>query len=55
MLKHPDAFDQSDRAHRLFKQYKGGVRDFEDLDLEEVGLVLIYYPFLVPSEERDRA
>jgi hypothetical protein len=55
MLKHPDAFGQSDQAERLFKQIKAGVREFEDLELDEVGLLLIYYPFIVPSEERDRA
>jgi hypothetical protein len=55
MLKHPDALGQSDRAKRLFKQIKAGGREFEELDLDEVGLLFIYYPFLVPSEERDRA
>jgi hypothetical protein len=47
VLKHPAAYDNGERAHRLYKQIKAGVREFEELDLEEAGLVLIHYPHLL--------
>jgi calcineurin-like phosphoesterase family protein len=48
-LRHPER--NGKRAHRLFKQYKNDIREFEDLELEEAALLLIHYPWLVPCEE----
>jgi hypothetical protein len=50
-LNHPER--DKKRAKRLFKQYKNDIREFQDLDLEEVGLLLIHYSWLVPCSECD--
>jgi hypothetical protein len=53
MLKHPAG--EYDRAKRIFKQLKAGVREFEELELEEVGLLAVYYPHVLPCGECDRS
>ena len=44
---------ERERARRVFKQVKAGVREFEELELDEIGLLAIYYTWMFPCQECD--
>lgn len=47
-VKHPLTYEKSEEAKRIYKQLKADVRDFEELDAEEIGLLALRYPRLFP-------
>lgn len=45
------ASGEYDRAHQVFKQYKVGMRGFDELTLEEIGLLAVYFTWMFRCEE----
>ena len=49
MLDHPAAYERYDEAEQIYKRLKSGKWSLDELDEEEVGLLAICYPWVIPE------
>ena len=52
-LDHPATYENQEEAKRVFKRLKANVYDFDELDVEEIGLLALHYPHVLPCPECD--